>query len=309
MWFKGTALWPSEYRNGRITARAATSAALAACALLSAGCIPIVALPTLDSTSRGNVPTAVPSELLVGTSSRIDVLLALGEPDGRGPDDRWFSYASTKTWGTGGVLIVPPLVSGVFAGGESVSRLLITFDDAGSLSEARLESRNCPQAGLYVSAAAATARQANSSTSYCLNPAGTDSPEAKYEETAQLAALRPDPGALVARYERVFLIQNAGPGCKFPDSRAGMGNIILTSRALILEQGTNRSGDDAKPVVLRFDEFDVMPPQRHAAMRWIVLQRNDHTCVFFTPSGLSSVDKTQDRILEQRRAYSALGDL
>ena len=197
MSFKGTALWPSEYRNGRIAARAATSAALAACALLSAGCIPIVALPTLDSSSRGNVPAAVPSDLLVGTSSRIDVLLALGEPDGRGPDDRWFSYASTKTWGTGGVLIVPPLISGVFAGGESVSRLLMTFDEAGSLSEARLENRKCPQAGLYMSAA--TARQANSSTSYCLNPAGTDSPEAKSEETAQLAALRPDPGALGRR--------------------------------------------------------------------------------------------------------------
>ncbi len=195
MSFKGTALWPSEYRNGRIAARAATSAALAACALLSAGCIPIVALPTLDSSSRGNVPAAVPSDLLVGTSSRIDVLLALGEPDGRGPDDRWFSMHRRKP-GTGGVLIVPPLISGVFAGGESVSRLLMTFDEAGSLSEARLENRKCPQAGLYMSAA--TARQANSSTSYCLNPAGTDSPEAKSEETAQLAALRPDPALVGA---------------------------------------------------------------------------------------------------------------
>ena len=77
--------------------------ALVASAALLSGC-PVPLPPTYDSASRQNVGEHIPDFIVNGETTRDDVLLRLGEPDGRGPGDRWFAYGSQ--YSKGGVLFV-----------------------------------------------------------------------------------------------------------------------------------------------------------------------------------------------------------
>jgi hypothetical protein len=54
------------------------------------GCIPFATPHLLDTNSRGDVTAGAQQRLKIGTSTRTDVLLALGAPDGRAADDSWF---------------------------------------------------------------------------------------------------------------------------------------------------------------------------------------------------------------------------
>ena len=53
------------------------------------------------ASSRAEVPKNLPGEIKAGEATRREVLLLLGEPDGRGDQDRWFTYGSSA--GRGGV--------------------------------------------------------------------------------------------------------------------------------------------------------------------------------------------------------------
>ena len=112
--------------------------------LLLAACIPIVTSPTLDLKSRGNVPDNASTVVEVGKSSRIDVLLALGEPDGRGPDDSWFSYGMTHSRSVGTVILVPGAgVAQIIRESQTAQRLVIHFDAGGVVTTAEVSTKKC----------------------------------------------------------------------------------------------------------------------------------------------------------------------
>jgi hypothetical protein len=94
--------------------------------------------------SRQNVGERLPDFIVEGATRRAEVLMRMGEPDGRGPGDRWFAYGSR--YNEGGVLFVAGGAGGVAgAGAESIRyrRIVIRFDDQGVVTAAGLVERAC----------------------------------------------------------------------------------------------------------------------------------------------------------------------
>ena len=101
--------------------------------------------------SRAEVSNTLPEQVKAGETTRTDVLLLLGEPDGRGDLDRWFTYGSRV--GRGGVgweLLWAVGAGNSGIGGsvklgdwERVRRATIQFDAAGVVSQVYFEERNC----------------------------------------------------------------------------------------------------------------------------------------------------------------------
>ncbi len=108
-----------------------------------AGCpVPIPAGYT--SGSRENLDEQVADRLKTGVTSREDVLLLLGEPDGVGPDESWLAYGSV--YGKGGVLFLFCAGGGCMGGGSEkmeYKRLVVTFDEQGTLMNADFVSQDC----------------------------------------------------------------------------------------------------------------------------------------------------------------------
>lgn len=131
-------------------------AGLALVAIIISGCIsipfPLRSGPLADT--RTNVPPEVPSSIAIGHTTRREVLLELGEPDGSGPADQWYTYGSAIS--RGGVGIVTMSYGVTYDARRSVEfrRLLVHFDDAGIVSNVRLDTKRCP---LWESPAADTA--------------------------------------------------------------------------------------------------------------------------------------------------------
>jgi hypothetical protein len=279
---------------------------LAGCAaLLLCACIPIVLPPTLDSRSRGNLGQEVPPDIVAGKSSRIDVLLALGEPDGRGPGDAWFTYTSTRSWMIGGILIGGGS-AGAMGGGQSATRLLVKFDEAGLVAEARVEDRKCPQGGLMIGNGNKDT-DLDAHTKDCLDSAGTDIRSVRQQIDAQVDAIAPDHGDIVARYDRAVVVQHPYPGCEFPHSMYfHSGPVFVASHALIQPAGTNIGGKATGPTVLPLNEVaQVLPLQRHQLQNWIVLERKDHVCLFLRTFGKTTLEQTRQQILDLIRALPA----
>ena len=121
-------------------------AGLALVAAIISGCIPIP-LPLRSgplADTRTNVPPEVPSSIAIGHTTRREVLLELGEPDGTGPADQWYTYGSAISRGGTGIVMVSYGV--VYVARQSVEfrRLLVQFDDAGVVSDVRLDTKRCP---------------------------------------------------------------------------------------------------------------------------------------------------------------------
>ncbi len=118
--------------------------------LTLAGC-PIPLVPSDEDDSRLNVGDNVPDFIITGKTTRADVLLALGEPDGESEHGEWFAY--TRRTSTGGVLFFMATLGG--AGGASTEgmayrRLMIQFDDAGVVKSARHELVTCSEKELLI---------------------------------------------------------------------------------------------------------------------------------------------------------------
>jgi outer membrane protein assembly factor BamE (lipoprotein component of BamABCDE complex) len=133
-------IWLPYGRNRRF-ASAGIAAALLCLSL--GGCIPFATPHLLDSDSRGDVTTATQQRLEVGKTTRVDVLLALGAPDGRAADDDWFTYGSARTSEVGGFLFLLVDGIGVEHVNTHVSRLLVKFDSNGIVSSVELQQSEC----------------------------------------------------------------------------------------------------------------------------------------------------------------------
>lgn len=115
-------------------------------AAVISGCIsvpfPLASGPLPDS--RTNVPPQVPPSIVVGHTSRRQVLLELGEPDGSGPNEEWYSYGSAFSHGGLGIVTVSYGASYDARHNVEVRRLLLQFDASGIVSSVSLETKRCP---------------------------------------------------------------------------------------------------------------------------------------------------------------------
>jgi hypothetical protein len=249
--------------------------------------------PTVDSASRGNVAKEVPAVLLAGKSSRADVLLTLGEPDGRGPGDAWFTYATTRTWMIGGVFLGMGSAAAM-GGGQSETRLLIKFDEAGLVAEARVDSRTCPQGGLMI-----TGGNQNSDldvgTKDCLDPAGGDLNSGSQQDQAQtqrdFARLVPD--AVDERVERVFantvwygqVASSYARAKKLMNQEIPSSNLIVSDKSLVLSNGTipDPGAGTAlpSPVHLAYREIASVEVVNFVLNRWVAVRTNDGKTYYF----------------------------
>lgn len=121
-----------------------------AAAVLLAGC-PVPLPYGYSESSRENLTEESAYQLVPGVTTREDVLLLLGEPDGVGPDESWFAYGSV--YGKGGVVFVICAASDCGgAGTEKVEygRLLVTFDDRGLITNTDFVSKDCWEGLLFI---------------------------------------------------------------------------------------------------------------------------------------------------------------
>lgn len=128
------------------------------------GCIvvPLSEKPSLDR--RQNITDEVPAFIVAGVTTKADVLLMLGEPDGASANELQFTY--TKGIRTGGVAIVMCAPGGC-GGGSSATmaydRLTIQFDDKNVVTSSWHERIRCNESDF-----------GNNSSGPCANVAGQD---------------------------------------------------------------------------------------------------------------------------------------
>ena len=124
------------------------AAALAITLALTA-CVPIPLLSHTVTGSRENLGDSMPGAIVEGKSTREDVLLALGEPDRRGIDDRWFTYESASSLGGVQVVLVPPGYAepAALATREEVRYrvVVVRFDPQGVVTAAHFAEHVCRQ--------------------------------------------------------------------------------------------------------------------------------------------------------------------
>jgi len=122
---------------------------LLAVATVLGGCAAAI-FPTFEHRSetagtRGEIPERSIAFLHVGSTTRSDVLLALGEPDLAINDDRWFAYRWVMM--TGGWFFIVAANSPVGAAGEfdKTYALIMEFDERGVVQ--RFETKQEKLAG------------------------------------------------------------------------------------------------------------------------------------------------------------------
>lgn len=101
---------------------------------------PIPVLGGVRQNSRANLESASGDWIVVGRTTRREVLMRLGEPDAGGGSERQDSYVYESVIGRGGVAILNPAMEW-----EKVEyrRLFIRFDAHGLVSSSRYEAKKC----------------------------------------------------------------------------------------------------------------------------------------------------------------------
>jgi hypothetical protein len=116
--------------------------------------------------SRRNVGDSVPDFIVAGKTTRADVLIALGEPDGAAEGGEQFVYTSVR--GRGGFFFFS-VRGGFDFEKRTYRRLVILFDDAGTVKNSRLEVASCLGSDQY--------RESGPDVhSQCVDVAGRDLP-------------------------------------------------------------------------------------------------------------------------------------
>lgn len=114
--------------------------------LALSACLVVPIFPHEHTESRKYVGENAPESFKPGTTTRADILLALGEPDIQSENHLRFTYTRKTSLG-GMLLLIAGSGSGAAFGGESVaySHLTVRFDDAGKLEDSRFERTVCYQ--------------------------------------------------------------------------------------------------------------------------------------------------------------------
>lgn len=115
-------------------------------AVLTSCAFPVSPGPSYDS--RENIPSAAPAFIVAGTTSRAEVLLRLGEPDGATKDDRQFVYVQRAyTGGYRAFLAGPGSAHAIQWGAVKMAydRLIVEFDGENTVTFSRHERISCTE--------------------------------------------------------------------------------------------------------------------------------------------------------------------
>jgi hypothetical protein len=304
----------SSFGLPRNRARTAATALLIIGSGLLHGCfaipVPVSRPSGPAAASRVEVSKTLPEQIVAGQTTRTEVLLLLGEPDGRGDLDRWFTYGSrigrggagwALLWGFG--LPYGAATGGIAALGdwETVHRAIIRFDDSGVVSTVDFIEKNCTAAK-------------------CIDVGGQEIKVAEEAErvlavrTTQLAAA----GEILAKYAAFQWTVVHAPDCRGSTralthanvSDQGFGHeLLIAEHAILRSEHTlgNKRGEaprQGEPAysVLAYDEIaEVRPIERHLFQQWIPIRTRSGSCFYVTVqrpqlAGLSS-DEARTLIL------------
>ena len=212
----------------RLLSIAALSTILSACIAVpipvhqSAGAIP---------SYRSNIDEERTSKIVEGVTTRREVLLELGQPDGRAVDDHWFTYQSiARRGGTHWAIAIMTQNKG---GIESIDdwdtarRVTIRFDDHGVVANIAVEQKNCT----------------TWATDYpdCPSPAGVDLRVADEEERGKqllassgLELTRLQPGE---HESLIMLYRESAPDCEIKHPlRPDLENLHIVSAFVVTER-------------------------------------------------------------------------
>lgn len=234
-----------------------------------AGCIPFATPALLDTDSRGDITVAAQQKLEVGTTTRVDVLLTLGEPDGRAVDDSWFAYGSARSSEVGALAFLIVSGFGIEHVSTDVSRLIVRFDARGVVSSADLDRSKC--GGLMVARG-------------CHDVRGGDLAAAD-------AALAGGEKVVLLSYSSSHVVEGTPDHCDIEFRKKGIdGPLALTDRAIVMR--------DSKLAYAGIAE--VMPIKHKELESWVALKRRDGICVFiFLPDSGNTAPRVRQLILEQ----------
>jgi len=222
----------------------------------------------LLSDSRADVTAASQRGIEVGKSTRVDVLLALGEPDGRAVDGRWFTYSSARAFeaglvGMGGLMEYMK---------ETVNRLVVRFDASGTVSSVDFQQSHC--SGL-------------DHATGCLDVRGSDL------LAADIASGKM--GTVLLNYNHASFSYSSNDYCTFANSgSASYGPLALTDREIVMGE-----------TELGYSRIIAVLPFRKEASGVVRLKRYDGICVFIDGFGreIDSV-RVHDLILQQIQPVS-----
>jgi hypothetical protein len=141
---------------------------LMAVALLTACVIPLPIGEAYRHGSRENLGAETKEFIVAGRTTREEVLLRLGQPDGAALDESWLSYGCARSKGGVLVFIYPSPAVPSF---ETVdyTRLVIYFDEAGVVDRTQFEQRTCQETELVTQGADVKPRP-------CIDVLGKDLP-------------------------------------------------------------------------------------------------------------------------------------
>jgi len=248
--------------------------------LLASGCV-FVPIPEQRTAgphpgSRTNITEQPPRNIVIGQTTRTEVLLMLGEPDGSGLQEEWFTYGSVAE--RGGLHWADVWVGFGFGGGpldnwDTSRRLTVRFDARGIVSDVAVDQKNC-----------------NASERDCLQVRGGDLAEADARAAALAAA-----GTVIATYKDFELLGPLRHGCGSHPLGANLemdGPLTLGERGLVWQSQTKRW------VNLSFtDVRSVSPPARRGLATWVAFEKNDGSCLYF---------RIRDKGVSQEDFWSAL---
>lgn len=126
----------------RSTHRLQVATGLMVVALLPACVIPLPIQEAYRHGSRENLGAAAKESIVAGKTTREEVLLRLGQPDGAALDESWLLYVCVRSKGGVLVFIYPSPAMPAF---ETVdyTRLVVYFDEAGVVERTQFEQRTC----------------------------------------------------------------------------------------------------------------------------------------------------------------------
>ncbi len=122
-------------------------------AAIALGCLGLAACPfpiPAGNYGRDNIGDTVPASISTGKTTREEVLLALGEPDGESGQQQHFTYYRVEGHGGMGFLLVTVGGGGAATSEKkSYTRLLIDFDANGTVSAAHVQQDSCAEGSVY----------------------------------------------------------------------------------------------------------------------------------------------------------------
>jgi len=244
--------------------------------LLNGCAIPFAYSHHVDPGSRDEISASTASALEVGRTTRLDVLWALGEPDGRAADDSWFTYGSERSKGAG-LALAPGLELGPSK--EQVSRTVILFDHDGVVSKAEFQQSACGHTIMPL-------------TGRCLDIRGSDLADAD-----KARARAEGKGKVLAQSDAQ--VRNGTPThCGFNfHTPYSYEFLIVTDRMIIV-------GPEEISYV---DLAEVLPPWRQELDDWIAIRRKNGLCSFiFISSDKKETARVHELIAERFRYYAQI---